>query len=158
MLFPPLRPGVNLTCLQRLHSLIGIKNAIPVLLSFGWTSLLLGNTSIPFTSLNFLRRPLTGLERGLSLCDLLTALWEDSNFSPQLLSISRQLSLTLSRLLCQTVLFVDSTLRSRGNAASRCIYCLTLQHLNYLPYALRLAKSFARCWGPPWGGSTTSRT
>jgi len=35
VLLPPLRPGINLTHLQRLQSLVGIKDAFPVLLSLG---------------------------------------------------------------------------------------------------------------------------
>ena len=32
---PPLRPGVNLTHLARLHKLVGLKDAQPVLLHLG---------------------------------------------------------------------------------------------------------------------------
>ena len=40
----PLRPGVNLTHLARLHTLVGLKHVLPAVLSLGWTSLLMGST------------------------------------------------------------------------------------------------------------------
>ena len=67
------------THLQRLHSIIGIKDAIPVLLSLGRTSLLLGiNRAEVLNPIHIPQLPstspivmsVTGLEKELSLYDL----------------------------------------------------------------------------------------
>ena len=44
VVLPPLMPGVNLTHLARLHALVGLQDVLPVLLSLGWTQLLMGTT------------------------------------------------------------------------------------------------------------------
>jgi len=86
---PPFCPGVNLTNLQRLQSLVGINDAFQVLLSVvGWPSLFMGTTLAEVLNpLHLSQLPLvpplvmsvTGLKCGLSLGVLLTAVWEDSN-------------------------------------------------------------------------------
>ena len=77
---PPLRPGVNLSHLARLHALVGLTDAQPVLLDFGWTSLLMGSTRAEILiPVNLIQLPNTaplvitifGLDWGIPLSDLL---------------------------------------------------------------------------------------
>ena len=79
VLLPPLRPGVNLTHLQRLQSLVGIKDAFPVLVLLEWTSLFMDTTQAEaINQVHLSQLPsappkimsVSGLERGQSLCDL----------------------------------------------------------------------------------------
>ena len=128
VLLPPLRPGINLTLLQRLHSLVGIKDALPVLLSLGWTSLLMGTTRAEVLNpLHLTQLPpapplvmsITGLERGLSLCDILTAAWEDSNYFPQFFEHLAAAFVQRSAIYsAKPSFFVEGALRSHGGADS----------------------------------------
>ena len=73
------------------------------------------------------------------------------NFSP-----SEYYSFTLSRII--TFYWLSTVLCAPMEMPMRCIYCLTLLHLNSLLYVPRLARNFARSWGPHWRGFTTFRT
>ena len=77
---------MNLTHLARLQTLVGLKDALPAVLSLGWTSLLMGSTRgevlnpahLPHIQAGApLQMSITGLERGLPLSTLLTAVWTD---------------------------------------------------------------------------------
>jgi len=58
---------------------------------------------------------ITGLERGLSLCDMLTAVWEDSNYSPQFCEHLAAAFVQRSAIyFTKPSFFVDSALRSYG--------------------------------------------
>ena len=62
---------------------------------------------------------ITGLERGLSLCDLLTAAWEDSNYSPQFFEHLAAAFVQRSAIYsAKPSFFVEGALRSHGGADS----------------------------------------
>ena len=62
---------------------------------------------------------ITGLERGLSLCDLLTAAWEDSNYSPQFFEHLAAAFVQRSAIYFAKPSFsVEGALRSHGGADS----------------------------------------
>ena len=124
IVLPPLLPGVNLTHLARLHALVGLQDVLPVLLSLGWTQLLMGTTrgevlnpvhlaqlpsSVP------LEMRITGLESGITLSSVLTALWTDSSFSPHFFDHIGAAFIARSALYQrQPDFFVDTVSRSHG--------------------------------------------
>ena len=123
VLLPTLRPGVNLTHLARLHTLVGLKDALPAVLSLGWTSLLMGSTRGEVLNPAHLshiqagaslQMSITGLERGLPLSTLLTAVWTDSSFSPHFFEHIAAAYVTRSALYSQNPAFVvDTVLRAQ---------------------------------------------
>ena len=126
VLLPPLRPGINLTHLARLHTLVGLKDAMPALLSLGWTSLLMGSTRgevlnpahlSHIQSAAPLEMRVTGLERGLPLSTLLTAVWTDSSFSPHFFEHIAAAYITRSVIYSHhPTFFMDTVLRAHGAA------------------------------------------
>ena len=128
VLLPPLRPGENLHLLDGLLSAVGLTDSLPVVLSFGWTRLLMGNNRSELMRVDYLSSlpstpPLvmvvTGVEKGTSLCALLSALWQDSHYSPDLFKHIGGIFLDRSALYSANPgYFVEKALRAYGHSDS----------------------------------------
>ena len=88
---PPIVPGVNMDLVQRFRHSVGLREAHSVILSLGWTSILMAGNLGDLLKPEHLRQlpevvpkemTITGLAPGTQLPEILVALWADTNWSP----------------------------------------------------------------------------
>jgi len=88
---PPIVPGVNMDLVQRFRHSVGLRDAHSVILSLGWTSILMAGNLGDLLKPEHLRQlpeavpkemTITGLAPGTQLPEILVALWADTNWSP----------------------------------------------------------------------------
>eukprot|EP01042_Synura_sphagnicola_P000794 gene794-biopygen843 len=88
---PPIVPGVNMDIVQRFCHSVGLRDAHPVILSLGWTSILMAGNLGDLLKPEHLRQlpeavpkemTISGLAPGTQLPEILVALWADTNWSP----------------------------------------------------------------------------
>ena len=100
---PPTVPGVNIDLVQRFRHSVGLRDAHPVILSLGWTSILMAGHLGDLLKPEHLRQlpevvpkemTITGLAPGTQLPEILVALWADTNWSPTCFDRSAPFSTT----------------------------------------------------------------
>ena len=83
---PPIVPGVNMDLVQRFRHSVGLRDAHPVILSLGWTSILMAGNLGNLLKPELLRQlpeavpkemTIRGLAPGTQLPEILVALWAD---------------------------------------------------------------------------------